>query len=349
MQTHYILPIRRTSYNTLHAMITAKTVKHAPSAKLQHDALRGDLYLPQRNLPLIPLSDNAARAGDQHLAVDLYRLPSAEYSALVRSAPCYAQPLHLAEMLLATHYIPANYDVLEQHGRTLLLPKEVSFTASFNNERWACLKRAGEWFLVVWFELAYLHNYSKVPDAVDTALDIGADPLVCVADDANRVTGMGRTQITVPRRYEAVLTGNSALKNRVEFEILRAYLLNYTWILIHTASSVYLENLTYRDMDRRFVRWARATGLLDWHESWLPARLAATGTPMEKVDPRGTSQRCSRCYYPRGHRAGDCFKCPHCGLEMNSHQNAAQNILALGKEKSRCWRAGQDKLVRGNA
>ena len=49
------------------------------------------------------------------------------------------------------------------------------------------------------------------------------------------------------------------------------------------------------------------------------------------VDPRNTSQRCSRCEMLVAKTLSDrVHSCPHCGLVMDRDQNAAINILRLG-------------------
>ncbi|WP_276321262.1 hypothetical protein [Deinococcus fonticola] len=42
MNAHYILPIRRCAYPDIRRMIDQKIIKAAPTARLQHDQLRGD-------------------------------------------------------------------------------------------------------------------------------------------------------------------------------------------------------------------------------------------------------------------------------------------------------------------
>jgi IS605 OrfB family transposase len=51
-----------------------------------------------------------------------------------------------------------------------------------------------------------------------------------------------------------------------------------------------------------------------------------------KVDPRHTSQKCSRCgHTERLNRNGSQFKCKKCGFELNADLNASRNIANLGK------------------
>lgn len=71
--------------------------------------------------------------------------------------------------------------------------------------------------------------------------------------------------------------------------------------------------------------WAQFTTILS-------AKAAEAGRTLVRVDPRGTSQRCSGCdaevpkdLSVRVHR------CPHCGLTMDRDVNAARNIHRLGQ------------------
>ena len=55
------------------------------------------------------------------------------------------------------------------------------------------------------------------------------------------------------------------------------------------------------------------------------------------VDPRGTSQTCSRCHgtVPKGLEVR-VHRCPHCGLVMDRDVNAARNMLhrRVGRQPS---------------
>jgi len=56
------------------------------------------------------------------------------------------------------------------------------------------------------------------------------------------------------------------------------------------------------------------------------------GKMVTKVDPRYTSQRCSKCgHTERTNRCGSRFKCKKCGFELNADLNASRNIVQLGK------------------
>ncbi len=285
---------------------------------------------------------------DYQLATDLYRLPSSEYSALVRSAPAFRQPPYLTKILQATFQHHADYVWIrspeskhQAHLPLLSLPNEVIFTATWDPERWALLERHGEWFLVLWFDL--LCTAGSLVGTAEVALDLGASPLVCVITSDGLVETVEKQVPVSLSQFASVFQQDPGLRERVEFELQRAELLRFTLFLVSHAVLICAEDLTYRDMDRNFVRWARKTGLLDWHESWLHNRLATAGIPFEKVDSRGTSQRCSACQYPHGQRDRSEFRCPKCGHSMDAHENAARNILQRGSLKGRQWQRAHAK------
>jgi putative transposase len=72
------------------------------------------------------------------------------------------------------------------------------------------------------------------------------------------------------------------------------------------------------------------------HHAWSYARLGglltdkaeAAGSIVVAVDPRHTSQRCSKCGH--GHRRNaptqSLFRCRACGYEVNADLNAARNV-----------------------
>jgi putative transposase len=73
-----------------------------------------------------------------------------------------------------------------------------------------------------------------------------------------------------------------------------------------------------------------------WHQlaQFTAYKAADAGRLFLQVDPRNTSQKCSRCgsLVPKdlGVRTHDC---PHCGLVLDRDHNAAINILALGLQR----------------
>ena len=97
-------------------------------------------------------------------------------------------------------------------------------------------------------------------------------------------------------------------------------------------STIVLENLAHiRDTSkiggkqnkRRFHSWS-FTQLFDFIEYKAEAR----GIQVVKVDPRHTSQTCSKCGYQarNNRRTQSLFLCRHCGYSLNADLNASINI-----------------------
>jgi putative transposase len=81
------------------------------------------------------------------------------------------------------------------------------------------------------------------------------------------------------------------------------------------------------------TRFAKSIGDVAWRQfiACLNFKAEEAGKTVTAVEPRGTSQRCSRCHqvvkktlWERVH------KCTTCGLVLDRDHNAALNILALG-------------------
>lgn len=98
-------------------------------------------------------------------------------------------------------------------------------------------------------------------------------------------------------------------------------------------STVVIENLTHirsrakmrkhTDAQRRLHSWSFA----QFH-SFLSYKAQERGIAVVKIDPRHTSQTCSRCGYQarNNRRSQSLFLCRHCGYCLNADLNAALNI-----------------------
>jgi len=76
--------------------------------------------------------------------------------------------------------------------------------------------------------------------------------------------------------------------------------------------------------------------------SWSPSELQKfieykakdAGKTVIYVNPKYTSQRCSKCgYLSKNNRHGSVFKCINCGFELNADLNASRNIEVLGRSE----------------
>ena len=67
---------------------------------------------------------------------------------------------------------------------------------------------------------------------------------------------------------------------------------------------------------------------------FLRYKAEQVGKRVVAVNPRHTSQRCSRCgYINRANRKGAWFKCGRCGFELDADLNASRNIALLGRSQ----------------
>ena len=92
--------------------------------------------------------------------------------------------------------------------------------------------------------------------------------------------------------------------------------------------------------------------------SWSPYELERfieykandAGKNVVYVNPKHTSQKCSRCgYTDKNNRYGSVFRCKNCGYELNADLNASRNIEVLGKsEYFRLLSASQSLLFNEN-
>ena len=77
------------------------------------------------------------------------------------------------------------------------------------------------------------------------------------------------------------------------------------------------------DLKRRFHSWSFA----QFH-TFLDYKAEAQGIRVERVDPRHTSQTCSRCGFQHRYnrRSQSLFHCRSCGYQLNADYNASKNI-----------------------
>jgi IS605 OrfB family transposase len=92
-----------------------------------------------------------------------------------------------------------------------------------------------------------------------------------------------------------------------------------------------LKNIKYCGRGKRFNR-----KLGNWSYSqlgnFIQYKAEELGKLIIKVDPRHTSQKCSKCgHIERSNRKGSRFKCKKCDFELNADLNASRNIANLGK------------------
>ncbi|MDB5098679.1 MAG: transposase [Cyanobacteria bacterium RYN_339] len=101
----------------------------------------------------------------------------------------------------------------------------------------------------------------------------------------------------------------------------------------HHALTVTLEDLT-GIRNRNKVRKAQRHRHYRWSfyqlRGFLSYKAMRDGVALVLIDPAYTSQTCHRCLHI-GSRAGESFKCAHCGYSGHADYNGARNIRLLGE------------------
>jgi putative transposase len=103
--------------------------------------------------------------------------------------------------------------------------------------------------------------------------------------------------------------------------------------LVKKYGTIFAEDLSIKNMQKNH-NLAGAITDVSWADFMqkLSFKAESAGGKVMKVNPKNTSQKCSRCgeivekeISTRKH------KCPNCKLEMDRDTNAARNILTIGK------------------
>jgi len=131
-----------------------------------------------------------------------------------------------------------------------------------------------------------------------------------------------RTKIKVARLHEKIGNRRTDFLHKESRKITDTY------------GTVYFEDLKIGNMVRNRclaksisdAGWGRFIGMIAYKEEESGGRLI-------KVNPGGTTQKCSRCGERVSKTLSDrIHECPSCGLIMDRDLNAALNILARGRE-----------------
>ena len=116
---------------------------------------------------------------------------------------------------------------------------------------------------------------------------------------------------------------------RLDFlhKLSRHYVNDYDLIAVEDLDVKELIEMAHNGKNRADAAWATFLHMLTY-------KAERAGRWVVRVEPRGTTDRCSRCgemvekpLWVRLHR------CPQCGLELDRDQNAARNILQDGLKK----------------
>lgn len=348
---HALLPVDRRSYPVIERHRQNGGLTLRPSQFLQQDRAPGVLY-HTAPCTITALNDTTLQAGTMTLQVPLYRLPTAEQTALIAASPLYHQYAGLhglsVQLRSSTTSREAAITAIEavvRQGRhptrhvALNLPDGL-FQARWQTDRLVLQQLAGQWFVVLSFGFRCTRP-DLITRRTEVGLDLGGRPLVyaCTADDEQFTTESCRVPIRGLRRELLEMAAEPpdlvTMLDRITTAWHRRELQRILDRLCQEAAIVYAEDLSYDTMFGPYVNDARRNGVVDFHEGWLHNRLRTVDLPMEKVDPAGTSQRCSFCEgHPPGKRDRHTFKCSCMKKPVNAHWNACRNIIREGRDKA---------------
>lgn len=144
------------------------------------------------------------------------------------------------------------------------------------------------------------------------------------------------------RRHLRKLSGRIARRRRDHDHVVSRRIVDGP----QPGSTLAVENLT--DLRSR-VRARKANGgqrrLYAWSfatlKGYLTYKAEAHGIRVESLDPRHTSQTCSRCGFQSRHnrRSQSEFQCRSCGFQLNADLNGSRNIGTKQPCYTRGWRA----------
>ena len=102
--------------------------------------------------------------------------------------------------------------------------------------------------------------------------------------------------------------------------------------LVARYDTIYVEDLNIKGLAAGM--FAKSVNDAAWgrFQHWLDCKAEEAGRRVVEVDPRGTSQTCSRCGCVGEHKslAVRVHRCADCGLEIDRDVNAAVNVKSLG-------------------
>jgi putative transposase len=113
------------------------------------------------------------------------------------------------------------------------------------------------------------------------------------------------------------------------------------WIVSKPYDAIALEDLTNirnGNKNKKLGKWSFAE-----LRSFVEYKAMAIGKNVITIDPRYTSQTCSRCgYQHKNNRIGRIFKCKSCGFQIDADLNASRNIATFSRsDRSRLQSTSQ--------
>lgn len=206
------------------------------------------------------------------------------------------------------------------------------------------VKKANGWYAQVVLEIAPPRVVVTAP-ANDVGIDVGLTTFATLSDGKTIeyprfLKGSINELATAQRALSSKKRGsNRRAKAKQRVADIHARIANrrknfiwqaVAWLLVHYDGFA-IEDLNIQGM----MRGRLARSIMD--AAWgmfgraLTSKAEEAGLPVKRVDPRGTSQRCSSCgVVVKKTLADRVHICPACGLVMDRDLNASINIRDLG-------------------
>lgn len=100
----------------------------------------------------------------------------------------------------------------------------------------------------------------------------------------------------------------------------------YDVIALEDLTSIRVQNRKGKNFNRKLSNWS-----FYQLEQFIRYKAEALGKRVVSVDPRYSSQKCSKCGHTyRGNRDGSSYRCRNCGFQIHADLNAARNIAHAG-------------------
>lgn len=344
--------IHRSCYGRIDNAIRVGSLR--PTNERRAGIGRGRLWAGT-DVGIIAMDDHTLHMGELQIDAPLYRLPSDEHRALIEGCAgryrSYAGLDHLIDQTLV-FADEGHFD--EQLTTILLAGLQPVLVVGGSPVTWLpgetrLVQQGGDWLV----NLAFTRHPARTDRGwgggrgrrAPAGVDVGLSPL------ATAVVGRGTYQtpgLPVLARPDA--GGRTAeLCEMVNYLLARQTLDDLTEHLLERAEWVAVEALDLSTFTSGFVARGRRDAVIDWHQAWLPQRLADAGIQLIRVPPAYTSVRCHECGSHSTRRMHGLMTCRACGLHVDVHVNAAVNIRARGYQRmgNRGWgRGGGRRLYR---
>ena len=208
-------------------------------------------------------------------------------------------------------------------------------------------ERSGKWFACFSIEVDEAQKVKKISKPV--GIDLGIEHYIADTDGnfVEHPHNIAKSEWRLKREQHRLSRKQKDSKNRAKqcIRLARAHerIRNQRFDFLHKLSCYYTNNYDFiavEDLDVKELIEMAHNGKNHTDAAWatflhmLTYKVERAGRWVVRVEPRGTTDRCSRCgemvekpLWVRVHR------CPRCGLELDRDLNAARNILRDGLKK----------------